>query len=403
MSYLTARILPVLLLSSLCACGGSGSSSAAPNPPVEPPPVPPSPIEPGLIGDGRLGELVERVRERHVLPALGAIVVANGVVVEQAVDGRRSITSTVPVTTDDRWHLGSVGKAMTATLAAILVEQSMLSWDTTPADVWPGDAATMHAAYRNITVVQLLSHQAGIQPDQGMIPSIALTADDAPGTRIEKRRLWAKELLELNPANAAGEFNYANGGYIVVGSMLETLTGQSWETLMTNNVFLPLGMLNTGFGAPGEPGELDQPWGHQVQAGQLTAIPPGPGADNRQAIGPAGTIHTTMNDYALFMFAHLEGELGVAGLVSADTFRFLHAPVGGHDYALGWRVDDGHAWAEGPLLFHLGTNLRWVANAGIVPGLNTGILIVTNAGDQAALDASDEMANLLLTRILESR
>ena len=53
-------------------------------------------------------------------------------------------------------------------------------------------------------------------------------------------------------------------------------------------------------------------------------------------------------------------------------------------------------------MFHLGTNLRWVANAGIVPGLNTGVLIVTNAGDQIAIDASDEMASLLLNRILAS-
>lgn len=356
-----------------------------------------------MLGDGRLGELVQQVRGRHDLPALGAIVVADGVVVEEAVDGRRSITGSVPVTTADKWHLGSVSKAMTATLAAILVEQSMLSWDTTPLDVWPGDAGTMHAAYRNVTVVQLLSHQAGIQPDAGMIPSIAQTADDAPGTVIEKRRLWARELLELNPANAAGDFNYANGGYIIVGSMLETLTGQSWETLMQENVFQPLGMPDTGFGAPGEPGQLDQPWGHWIRSGRLTAVPPGPAADNSQAIGPAGTIHTTMRDYALFMFAHLEGERGMPGLVSARTFQFLHSPVGDHDYALGWRVDDTHTWAGGPLLFHLGTNLRWVANAGIVPGLNTGVLIVINAGDQAALDASDELASLLLGRILESR
>ena len=402
MKTLTTRILPVLILLFLSACGGSGGSPSSP-PNGGPPSPPPSPIDPGVLGDSRIGELVAKIRDRHELPALGAIIVASGVIVEQAVDGRRSINSSVTVATTDKWHLGSVSKAMTATLAAILVEQSMLSWDTTPLDVWPEDAATMHAAYQNVTVVDLLSHQAGLQPDQGMIPSIALTADAAPGTVIEKRRLWAKELLELNPANAVGEFNYANGGYIVVGAMLETLTGQPWETLMMSNVFQPLGMLDTGFGAPGTSGQFDQPWGHWVQGGQLTSLSPGPGADSQQAIGPAGTIHTTMSDYALFMFAHLEGELGIPGLVSADTFQFLHQPVGGHDYALGWRVDDTHAWAQGPLLFHLGTNLRWVANAGLVPGLNTGVLIVSNSGNQAALDASDEMASLLLERVLQSQ
>ena len=397
------RLSPVLVLLFLAACSGGsgGSTSSQPTPPT--PPMPPSPIEPGMLGDGRVGELVTKIRERHNLPALGAIVVAGGVTVEQAVDGRRSINATTSVTLNDKWHLGSVSKAMTATLAAVLVEQSIISWDTTPADIWPGDIATMHSAYHDVTVVQLLAHQAGLQPDQGMIPSIALTADDAPGTVIEKRRLWAKELLELNPANAVGAFNYANGGYIVVGAMLETLTGQSWEELMASNVFAPLGMLDTGFGAPGTPGQLDQPWGHWIQGGQLVSLPPGPGADSQLAIGPAGTIHTTMNDYALFMFAHLEGELGIPGLVSVQTFRFLHTPVGAHDYALGWRVETGQPWSQGPILFHLGTNLRWVASAGIVPGLNTGVLIVTNSGTQAAVDAADEMSELLMERVLASQ
>ena len=53
-------------------------------------------------------------------------------------------------------------------------------------------------------------------------------------------------------------------------------------------------------------------------------------------------------------------------------------------------------------LFHLGTNLRWVANAGIIPGLNNGVLIVTNAGHEDAIDGSDEMADLIGARILAS-
>lgn len=356
-----------------------------------------------MLGDGRLGELVSKVRDRHNIPAMGAIVVSSGVVVESAVDGLRSLNSATPVAVSDKWHIGSVTKAMTATLVAIAVEQSLLTWDTTPLDIWPQDGASMHNAYKNVTLTQLLAHQAGIQPNQHMIPSIAMIEDSAPGTVVEKRRLWAKELLELNPANSAGEYNYANGGYIIVGSMLETVTGLSWEELMQNDIFAPLGMQDSGFRAPGTPGQTDQPWGHWEQNGQLVAIEPGPDADNPQAIGPAGNVHTTLNDYALFMFAHLEGELGVSGLVSADTYKFLHTPVGGHDYALGWQYDGGHSWANGPLLFHTGSNLRWLANAGIIPGLNTGILIVMNAASQDAMDASDEMANLLLNRILQSQ
>jgi hypothetical protein len=54
------------------------------------------------------------------------------------------------------------------------------------------------------------------------------------------------------------------------------------------------------------------------------------------------------------------------------------------------------------LLYHLGSNLRWLANAGIIPGLNTGVIIVTNAANDDAYDASDELALKLLNRILNT-
>jgi len=145
---------------------------------------------------------------------------------------------------------------MTATLTAIMVEQSLISWDTTPLDVWPEYSATLHPQYQSVTIVDLLSHHAGIPSDQGAIPSIALTRDEAPGTVIEKRRLWAKELLELRPMNPVGTFEYANGGYIIVGAMLETITGTPWETLMQDQLFGPLGM--TGFTCGPRP--MTGPW-----------------------------------------------------------------------------------------------------------------------------------------------
>ena len=55
-------------------------------------------------------------------------------VAELAAVGTRTVNGTVAVTTDDKWHLGSLTKNMTATLAGVLVEMSVVSWDTTPLD-----------------------------------------------------------------------------------------------------------------------------------------------------------------------------------------------------------------------------------------------------------------------------
>ena len=161
-NFVVASIFCVL---SLAACGGgSGGSNGtpAPPPPNGGPGIPPSPIEPGTVGDGRLLDIVEIIRDRRNLPAMGAIIVAEGQIAEQAVSGVRSISSNVNVTISDRWHIGSVTKAMTATLTAIMVEQSLISWDTTPLDVWPEYATTMHPQYQSATIALSNVKQARI-------------------------------------------------------------------------------------------------------------------------------------------------------------------------------------------------------------------------------------------------
>ncbi len=195
-----------------------------------------------------MGELVETIRDRHDLPALAAIIVAEGQIADQAAWGLRSNTAGAAVTIADRWHIGSITKSMTATLAAILVEQSVISWDTTPLDIWPEFVTTMHPQYQSATIVDLLSHQAGLRLAVDEIPSLAQVLDEAPGSVMDKRRLWAKELLELVPTNTRGGFLYTNAGYIIVGSMLEAVTGSDWETLMRDRIFAPLGMKTVGFG-----------------------------------------------------------------------------------------------------------------------------------------------------------
>ena len=404
-SHIRNAIFAISILVFVAACGGCGSG-AAPQPPPSGggPGIPPSPIDPGVLGDGRMTELVETIRDRHDLPALAAVIVNGGQIADQGASGVRSITSGAAVTTTDRWHIGSVTKAMTATLAAILVEQSVISWDTTPLDIWPEFAASMHPQYASVTVVDLLSHQAGLRVAVDTIPSISEVVNPARGGGVvSKRRLWAKELLELTPVNATGGFLYTNAGYIIVGSMLETVTGSDWETLMTDLLLGPLGMTSTGFGAPGTSGQFDQPYGHLDETGSLVAIPPGPDADNPPALGPAGTIHTTLSDYAQYMFAHLEGERGIPGLVSAETFQFLHTPVRNSSYALGWGTDNNQPGTEGPVFSHSGSNGRWWANAGLAPGLNVGVLTVTNAANDAAQDGSEELGQLLVQRIQNSQ
>ena len=161
-------------------------------------------------------------------------------------------------------------------------------------------------------------------------------------------------------------------------------------------------MSETGFGAPGTFSQFDQPLGHVEDNGSLVPVHPCQNADNPRSIGPACTVHTTLNDYAKYMFAHLEGERGIPGILTVASFQFLHTPVGNSTYALGWGTDFTQTDTLGPVYDHTGSNGRWWATVGLVPGLNVGALMVTNVATTAAQDATDEFGQLLVERLANS-
>ena len=128
-------------------------------------------------------------------PAFGVIIIRHGQVVERAVAGVRSVDNSIRVTVDDEWHVSSLTKSMTATVAAMLVEDGLITWDTRPLDVWPELDATINPDFRNITLRQLLSHTSGLKREDHWDG-----ADDAaPGTTVEKRRAWTARLLSEPP------------------------------------------------------------------------------------------------------------------------------------------------------------------------------------------------------------
>jgi CubicO group peptidase (beta-lactamase class C family) len=365
-------ILCIGMLLLLAACGG-GSSGGGDKP--------------------DLARELESLRANYDLPALTAMLVAGDEIVEAAAVGQRAAGHAEAVTSKDKWHLGSITKSMTAVLAARLVEQGLVDWDTTVASVFPGLVGVMDPAYEDVRLDELLSHTSGL-PENIMTPiwSTLRTSIDPLPLQREK---WIEELLAVAPAVPRGTHLYSNAGYIVAGAMLETVTGVPWETLIQQEVFTPLGMTATGLGAPGSPGNPDQPWGHERQAGIWVAIEPGPLADNPAALGPAGTVHSTLADLARYLGAHLAGARGGTAYLTKASFDKLHTPAPGTDAALGWFVAD-RGWGGGKVLVHSGSNTYWYAVAWLAPQRNFAVFAATNAAGQNAIDATDRAVGLLI-------
>jgi CubicO group peptidase (beta-lactamase class C family) len=343
----------------------------------------------------RLRAGLEELRSRHGLPALGgAIVTADGLAA-QAVVGVRSAESEVHVEVGDQWHLGSCTKALTATLAARLVEKGKVSWDDTLEQVFPDLAEGMDPGWRGTTLRLLLSNRGGAPAN--------LDADGLwgrlwqhTGTPREQRRTLVEEVLLRPPEVAPGtKFLYSNAGFSIAGAMLETKLDEPWEDLIRREVFEPLGMKSAGFGAPGTSGKLDQPLGHRTTAQGLRSVPLGKGDDNPAAIGPAGIVHASLEDWGRFAAAHLAGAAGRTEFLGVDSWSKLHTPPEGQDYAMGWGLAQ-RPWAGGTAWTHSGSNTMWFCTVWLAPKKGFGVLVTTNCASPAASTACDEACGVLI-------
>ena len=273
------------------------------------------------------------------MPAIAAMVYTAGQREAAAAVGVRAIGRLESVTVDDEWHIGSDTKAFTATLVAILADERLLSLDETLAEALPELAGEMHVAYRQVSLAQLLSHTAGLPPltDPSELGAFMRIVAGAQGVKAQRMAV-TRAYLSQPPASPAGSFRYSNLGFIVVGAIVERRTGRSWEELVRERVWRPLGIQHAGFGPPGLPGHFDQPHGHRDLDGRLAPIDPGESdADNPPALGPAGTIHITLADWMRFAQDQLDGAHGRGRLLKPETYRRLQTPVRGN-YALGWGV-----------------------------------------------------------------
>ncbi len=341
-----------------------------------------------------LGAVLEPIRAKHDIPALAAAIVSRGELEAVGVCGVRERGSEVKVTLDDRFHLGSCSKAMTATLCAILVEKKQLAWDSSLVDAFNADVKEPLPAWKAVQLQHLLTNRSGA-PANLDADGLWKRLFSSPESPLLQRLALAKGVLAREPERAPGEkYLYSNAGFSLAGAMAERAAKCDYEELMRRELFVPLGMTSAGFGPPGDGISLDKPRGHNPKG---AAVPWGPGADNPAAIAPASRVHCSIGDWAKFVALHLDGENGRARLLSAETFARLHtaAEGPGEKYAMGWLVAE-RPWADGKALTHSGSNTMWFCVTWLAPNKDFAVLICANQGGDAGQKACDVAASALI-------
>jgi CubicO group peptidase (beta-lactamase class C family) len=321
-------------------------------------------------------------------PGLAAMLIRNGEPEPERFAGLRSLGGGA-VAAGDRWHLGSDGKAMTATMIARLVEAGTLSWEAPLEKMLPELAEVMQPAYRGATLPDLLSHRAGLPENTGDLEFFATFYDDTKSPTSQRLRYLRTALQEAPAGPARADMSYSNTGLLAAAAAAERATGQAFEMLIVSQVFEPLGMLSVSFDQFGGAGE---PQGHVD--GRIANQPRDA---NPRMFAPAGGMRMTMRDWSRFCIDHLNGERGRGRLLRPETYRFLHTGQGGTGSALGWGAAPHPMKLRGPGLTHAGSDGNWYALVCLFTETGNGVLVAANAaesmgGDQAALAVMRSLA-----------
>ncbi|HLW85047.1 MAG TPA: serine hydrolase domain-containing protein [Candidatus Sulfotelmatobacter sp.] len=170
--------------------------------------------------------------QKQRIPGLSLLVAKNGRIVRAEGFGLANVELQAPVKPETVFQSGSVGKQFTATAVMILVEEGKLALDD-PLTKYFSDAP---AAWKEVTVRQLLSHTAGFT--------------DYP-EKFDFRKNWTEdELLKMvegiPPAYPPGmKWDYSNLGYLTLGILVHRVTGEFYGDFLQQRIFQPLGMQTT--------------------------------------------------------------------------------------------------------------------------------------------------------------
>lgn len=354
-----------------------------------------------------LDAYLEGVRAKYGLPALAAAVTRSGEIIAAGAAGKRAIGIDVPVTVEDRFHLGSDTKAFTATVAGTLVEEGRIRWTSTLGEVLGGKVKDINPKLAAVTLEQLLSHTSGIPSDNDEIIKIYFNAVGFEKTptalRIDALERWKKNAPEV--PKTGSPFQYSNLGYTFAGAMLEEVSGKPWERLVEERIYAPLGLKSAGFGPQATFGKYDAAIGHMLDdKGNATAMAWGPSADIPPVIGPAGIGHMSVLDFARWGDWNAgQGKRGPK-IVSPETLAVIHKPhvttppfknpppgtPSAGDYGFGWGIVKLD-WTKTPVLTHNGSNSMNFAKILVDPASDLSVEVVANYPGPKAEEASAEV------------
>ena len=274
----------------------------------------------------------------------------------------------VPNTPETRFRIGSVTKQFTAMAILMLQESGKLHVQ---------DALCQYISecpqdWQPIRLYHLLTHSSGI-PDYTNFPDFAVTWTE-PTTPEQLIARFKDMPLDFTPGS---RFRYSNSGYVLLGYIIERVSGESYAAFLQQHIFTPLGMHNTGY-------DVTNPTLPRHATGYYTGYVK-PEAYDMSVLYAAGALYSTVED--LYSWDQALARHTLVSQTSLDAMFTVHIPCppsgspGGcllhtdEGYGYGWFIA---AEPEGELIYHVGHIDGFFAYNGFYPSRDLDVVVLSN-------------------------
>ncbi|GAA4965587.1 hypothetical protein GCM10025331_67340 [Actinoplanes utahensis] len=320
----------------------------------------PAAADGSTAGESYLRTYMEQIKS----PGLAYAVIRGDAVIERGAWGRDGDGR--PMTTRTPFLLGSTSKSFTALAVAQLAEGGRVDLDAAASRYLPwlrlDDA---------VTVRRLLNHTSGLP----QVWSTGLTDryDDEPGGLTRSVR----DLAGVRPVAAPGQaYEYSDANYMILGAIVESVTGDTFGAYLRGHVLGPLGMTHAAATA-GEARAAGVPPGHRYYLGRPQRFE----APFDTAGVPYGFLAASLDDLTHYAIAQLnDGRYGSARILGPDAMRQMHtgAVATGHGtYGFGWQNStlDGTGRR---IVWHAGATPDYFPHIVLVPDSDLAVIIMAN-------------------------
>src|SRR4051794_28115791 len=332
------------------------------------------------------------MHDLHV-PGAAVGILSDGKIILAKGYGLRRVGTELPVTADTLFATGSITKSFTSLLVSLLADEKKLDLDRPAREYLPSLELYDPVATQLITLRDMLSHRSGLPRYDSMRFLVHFA-----------RQELVKRLRYLPPNHSFRDlYQYNNLMYTTAGYIASVVGGATWEQLVSERIFQPLGMTSSTVTV----GEMqDRPDFASPHTLTLDTPEPVPFYDyQRFGVGPNGAVNSSVNDMLKYLTFYLEG--GTASgkrLLSEEAFRQLWKPVtvvnDRTTYALGWQIG---TVGDMKLVSHAGAITGFTGYMALVPEKRIGVVVLNNLGSNLPVLVGDEIVDQMVGHVHENR